>query len=524
MIHLRNFGLFALAVLLYYLCFGEYGLNSDVCNAYLQAMDLVGGNFRLQHWVFASNQFLTSDVPLLAFLSKLLGFRPQLPYFVAALLWSSVVFLSLALAGPGRWLGVAALLAFPLLGPNDSLSILAISPIHIGTIAYLLVTVYALGRFYESGDNRWLALQVVALGLGALGDPLAVVMGALPFALVCLLRAAQRREGRRAWLALGGVLWAVLLSRAALMLWQHDGFRCVRLVLLFVQPEDLGRTSAIAIRGATSLVGSNFWGHSLRLYSLAWLTLNLLRLPLLFFMLAAVFRQLRREWQAASDPEAPSLDIRDSLLLAGFCVDLASVLLSSTVKGAEHIRYLLPALVYGSILMSRHFAENSLYRFYLRPVTVLSAFYLLYLSLPHLTQGRFLANREVFQVIERLQARQLHDGFCEYWDAGLMRVLSRGRIYARPLERPRPILEPYVWFVREDVFRADRFTAPRFFVLTRQRADYAGNYEQADVLRSFGTPLEQEKVGYYLINIYARPHPALERIDRRAREIYQALP
>lgn len=195
---------------------GATEVSSDGAGLVLQASDMLHGNLLLHGWWATDVSFITTELPEYMAVTKVAGVGPEVVHICAALTYTLLVLLA-AFVARGRARGaqglVAALLAAGIMlapQPSGPTPVLLGSPDHVGTAVPLLLLLLLLDRApRRQAWARWYipvcfgVCTAVLLTLTIVGDPLAEVVGVVPFALACLLQAVRIIIVRiaRAWRA-----------------------------------------------------------------------------------------------------------------------------------------------------------------------------------------------------------------------------------------------------------------------------------------------------------------------------------
>jgi hypothetical protein len=197
---------------------GTVPVLSDGAGLSLQAWDMLHGNPLLHGWQATDVTFYTTELPQLMLVEAVAGLRPEVVHIGAAMTYTLLVLLA-AFVARGRASGaeglVRALLAAGVMLAPEPLAptwILMSSPDHVGTAVPVLVLLLLL----DWAGRRWYVPVLVCLVLAwaIAGDPLTLIVGVVPLAAACLLRACQglaRRQGP------GGVRYELALSAAAVV-------------------------------------------------------------------------------------------------------------------------------------------------------------------------------------------------------------------------------------------------------------------------------------------------------------------
>jgi hypothetical protein len=211
-------------------------VNSDGGAAVLQGFDMLHGNLLLHGWWDADVSFVTTELPEYMAVTAAAGIRPEVVHVCAALTYTLLVLLA-AFVARGRARGAegvvrALLAAMVMLAPQPTIVLLG-SPDHAGTAAPLLALLLVLDWTEDSRARaRWLVPCCVAVLLAwtLVGDPLTAVIGVIPLALACLLRAGRViAAGRAAWyessLAAAAVFAVLVAHMVNSLITEHHGYK-----------------------------------------------------------------------------------------------------------------------------------------------------------------------------------------------------------------------------------------------------------------------------------------------------------
>jgi hypothetical protein len=219
-----------------------YAENSDMANILLMGSDLLHGNLLLHGWHTSDVSFYPTELVQYALLDAVLGVRMTTAHVAAAMTYTMVVLLAVALARGGdpsaaqgertqgeRTLGertrgertlatllTGGLLLAPQLGTGVYALDVAVG--HIGTAVPLLVTWLLLDR---AGRRWWVPPAVTALLAWVLvADPVAEIAGVAPLLVAAGGRFLRRRDPYDAALAVAALAgYLVSLAAGALLRW-----------------------------------------------------------------------------------------------------------------------------------------------------------------------------------------------------------------------------------------------------------------------------------------------------------------
>jgi hypothetical protein len=461
-----------------------YWLNADNASAFLAALDMRSGNWRLSDWRLPPDNFVPTDLLCLAVLQQVFGPRPILLAAVTALFWSGIAVLAIRLAmrriGPVRgprmaWTAGAAtatLLAVPIIRGNSYFDGILNVPIHMTTIILILLmieVVVGLDQRPRATQPLRLAALMLMGTVGSFADPLMLYMGCLPIILAC---AAQLRRGRpiRSLVQAMAVLCAAAAAGRLLLRLNEmtGGFAGAALDVRFARFEDLGSYVAFGIQSVIGLMGAHFFGMAVSGAFPDGPAIFVIRSVLVLAVVIGAVRAARPLATAAAvwpeDPALPNTSMLDSTLLIAFAVCVVLPVLSN-VLAPDAQRYFLPALVFGAILAARQCAASRLFTGYVAVALVASLSYDA-LALAAGPRRPVLFDPVQRQLFAALTARGLHHGFADYWMASLLTMQGRGGLQVLALASGPTSVAGYWWISSKDLYRtAMTWRGPVFFIL-----------------------------------------------------------
>jgi hypothetical protein len=100
-------------------------------------------------------------------------------------------------------------------------------------------------------------------------------------------------------------------------------------------------------------------------------------------------------------------------------------------------------------------------------------------------------------VIQYLKSHNLREGFATYWSGSITTVLSNGQIQSRAVIYAGRQMSPYHWVSKSSWYRS---THAVFFILDQSSKSFG--VDPDIVMKEFGTPAKQKKIGDYTIFIW----------------------
>lgn len=479
--------------------------NADTVNGFVIGRDMAEGNWRLAGWYFPLDNFWLQDSLIFSILIRIFGSNPILLIYVPAFAWASVVCLAWMLsartgaASPAGWriAVIVALFAFPVMRNNPLMDFIAVPSDHVVTIVQAMIEILLADLFLFSGSLNILSIFLV-LGTGAIiGDPMFVVIAALPILVAVPMSRGAR--GSRGLILLAATVATIVLAFVLTRVWAIGGFTTVQSSstgLVFTALGDLARNATYTLQGLLGFWGADFFGLPAR-HAVP----QALRTPLFALGMTALAAAAWRVADGVVRAKPPPLDFLDAVLVWAVLLLLASTLLSNLMVDPTTARYLLPAVVYAGILVARRAPP-----FPTRPIVVLLALAgsLLAIDPSRLTLSPELRLRPgIAEVTKWLQENHLGFGYAQYWTASPVTVASRGEIRALPLIRDGGRIGPYLWNVRRDWYPAPLGSQRPFFVIVDGAdAPFPERFSREQAASTFGPASETVKVGDYEVDVY----------------------
>ncbi len=499
-------------------------VTSDASSNMLQAWSMLHGNPFLHGWAVSDVSFWTTELPEYALIELFFGVNPVVIYVAAGVTWTLLVVFT-ALVARGRATGRdgllrAAIAAGIVLAPTWDHPFQL--PDHTGTMVPLL----AVWLIVDRVRPRWWVPVVVGVLLAwtQIADTLAVYEGAVPLALVGLLRVYRQRvfpadpaasprpappSGRgwrtriRDWRGRYGDQWyelalaaaaviSIVVAEAAISVIRHlGGFTQLAPPIVFNFVDTIGTHLGITLESVLMIFSADFSNQHLGAAVPA-----LLHLPAVALAGWGLWIACRR---------FPSQDI----VVRGMVVSVAFLLLSYTFAlnptpfgGAHEIVGVLPmtAVLAGRLLGPK------LVRARLLPALAL----ILACCVGSLVQQAIQppARNPVAAIGNWLRAHHLDYGFSDYWDSNEITAVTENHVRVRALARNvghtllvrRPWESDAAWYVRG---AGDA----RFFIIDQ---NYLGCPNPAATLKSwqvradatFGAPAATYDVDGALVLVY----------------------
>jgi hypothetical protein len=400
---------------------GATQVNSDGAGNALQAWDMLHGNLLLHGWWVTDVSFYTTELPEYMIVAAFAGLRPEVVHICAALTYTLLVLLA-AFVARGRARGaegvVRALLAAVVMlvpQPTGPTVVLLGSPDHVGTAVPVLLFLLLLDR----APRRWYVpvCAAVLLAWSMVGDPLIEVIGVIPLALACLVRAGRIRRPRAAWYELslaGAAVVAVPLAAAANWLLRDlDGFTVAKAWYGVVSWPVFVRDLPLAWQSVLVLFGADYAGVHGGL-NVAFAIVHLAGVAVVLAAVAvAAWRLARRD------------DLIADVLVLAVVANVVAYLVTVRIDNIFGAHEIGPVMSLGAALAGRTLG-GPLLRARLRPVLAAG------LACYAITLGFAAASGQAAPTNVGLTAwltrHDLHSGLAPYWEASSVTVDSGGTI------------------------------------------------------------------------------------------------
>jgi hypothetical protein len=491
----------AAAVLVFLGCLrlaGTQPVMSDGANNALQAWQMLHGNPLLHGWVMTDVSFYTTEVPEYMLVELVTGLRPEVVHICAALTYTLLVLLA-AFVARGRAQGAegavrALLAAGVMLAParGESAWTLLLSPNHVGTGVPLLLLLLLLDR----APRRWYTAVAagVLLAWALVGDPLILVVGVLPVAVVCLARAGlallhRRVLGYEISLACAAGLAVPAADVANRVLVRLGGFATRSNPARPVSPSVLRANVPMTVRSVLNLFGADVAGargtlnEAVAFVHLAGATVVLAAVVL------AVWRLVRSlGWRGP----AANADLVADLLVVAIVANIAAYFVMYRVENVDQSHEIGPVLSLGAALAGRLLGGPLLRA---RLVPALAAGLACYAAMLGFAAAGQQAPPDNAAVTGWLEQHGLRSGIAPYWQASSITVDSGGTITMGSLHSSAKGLAPWRWMEDMRIFNASDHTANFFVTLP-------GSLTPAMARATFGPPARVYHFQTYTIMVW----------------------
>jgi hypothetical protein len=472
--------------------------TSDHASIFLEARSILAGNFLLKGWTLSTVSDFTTEIPFYILGIMLFGNTEKVIYLVSAANYALLALLvigcaSVSQAGrifPGR---LAISTAFSLFIAYLLSTWGFLSPNHVVSLAYCLCSLY----FMRAGDapvsKTRLLLSGIFLLLAFTGDTFTIYIWGIPVCIVLFVRSFGRENRSTCIKLLVVALAAIGLSQGLLRLIALiGGFTVPGQVIKYVDYAGIPQNVTLFFIGLFDLFSVNFFGKTVLSFNSGLNLVHLLGLVVFIAALIWAVKNLGRQ------------TILKQILTVVILIDFAAYLFSNMpAPDRSTVRYLMPALLAGIILITDYLVDLKWYR--LKAVLVILVCVVIGASLiPTMARSRTslsVANLDTFLVDHHLA-----NGYGPYWLASITTVHTQGAVTIRPVISPNnDYIQPFYWLAEKDWFTSKA----SFLAFDR---DNSFNISTDTAIKTFGKPDNTYKIDNYTILVWNRNiTPCLKR-------------
>jgi hypothetical protein len=495
----------AILLLAYLRIAGTTPVVSDGAANAMQAWDIMHGDPLLHGWYVTDVSFYTTELPQYMLVEAIAGLRPEVVHICAAITYTLLILLAAAVArgqargaeGAARALLAAGVMLAP--QPGDATGFLLTEPDHVGAAVPVLLLMLLL----DWARPRWYVPAAVfaVLTLAIVGEPLTLLIGVLPFAAVCLARAASALPRRRVpWFELslaGAAVLAVPASTVAnRLITALHGYSTNKNPATLQHLAVLSANVPMTARGFLALFGADVWGARGALNQ-AFAAVHLAGAALVVAAIALAAWRLART--LGSRAEGDEGDLVADLLVVAIVANVAAYFLMFRVRQIYAAHEIAPVLSLGAALAGRLLGGPLLRARPLgaRLAPALAAVLACYAVMLGFAAARPPVPPANAAVTGWLTSHGLRSGIAPYWDATSVTLDSGGTIAMGSVVPARGGLAPWHW--EEDM---------RFFARSH-RADFLLTSPQWSVTpalaaKVFGPPAHTYHFQAYTIMVWRK--------------------
>ncbi|WBG90010.1 hypothetical protein N5580_13025 [Pantoea piersonii] len=427
---------FAAMYAVYYRISQRIPINSDMASGLIEAIDVAAGNIFLKGWSLSTVPFYFTDILTYAAVIKVFWYSYKLSYIIPSVILS-LLCMGIVAASENKNAGFLTALFFvgsPVLFLAKSI---LVPVIHVGTYLYCVAAYIIILKYLRTGCRYSLAGFFALMAVTFFSDGIAVCLILLPSLAAAGFNFLFGRKENRWYIVAVVSLLAFAVSKVIWALFRHQGFD-----VPYVFPTNFSAVSAIWVNfsdfmeGFIRFSGGYFFGMDAQDHDVIWKLMCFVCASLLLFVIIARIVRFK------------TLDSTDIFLLAAVLVMPLAFCVSSIASGITSVRYIIPMLIFGSILASRH---SSLTVFNGK-FKLLVAAMLLAGSAHHVHESLKSPKAENhFQEISSdLSKAGLKNGFADFWFASSVSLY--GQVHVSPVHYDFEKFTKMNWLSKEEWF------------------------------------------------------------------------
>ncbi|SEM26074.1 4-amino-4-deoxy-L-arabinose transferase [Butyrivibrio sp. ob235] len=464
-------------------------MDSDYANLVLEANEVIHGNIFLNGWNLTGLSFVTTDLLYFIFGAIFFGISTR-TYYVAAGLMTAVVVLVGWLLVKDEIDDKFACAVFLCLTGLPCYAAMTALRAHTGAVIWAFLAILMIARWKRERITKLLVLCTAFIALGAMGDPLTIIIAVMPMIVVAFFDFIR---GREYWSEAGGFIGPAVAGTVL-------GTVLDRIYFIV---GDANKNQAL---GNQFFITYENWAVSRQRYieklmcisDIDFLNRKLVSTETLFYAIGTVFLLLGLLvgivgiYKFVRDKNS---DIITVLLALAVLVDYVVLRLTSLeFSSNDWSRYMVFVIIAVPVIIARNMEAiadfcKADYKI-MRIVFTVLAFLVLGFRIVN-WKARPMETTEQEKLAEVLMDEGLESGYGFFWDASSITVISKGKVRVRAIRD----YEPYIWFCKDEWY--DDYVN---FVITSEANGHGITPEGA--LSLFGDPVREIEVDGNIIMIY----------------------
>jgi hypothetical protein len=473
--------------------------NSDHASIMLEAKAIIDEqNILLKGWNLSTVSYLTTEIPAYVIGILLFGFTEKVIFIVTALNYTlltlAVVYIC-SFSSDGKFstgrLMISTCLSFFLLQVFSVYKLF--SPVHIVAFTYCILSLLCIRNFGKNNILNGFIFGLLLI-LAFVGDEFAIYAWGVPIALALFYQSfwGAQKKWSRVFLAI--TVLSIFLSNVTLnLLTQNGGFIIpgVNSEMKFVSLENLSRNFNLFIVGVLDLFGMNFFGKPILDVETGKMAIHFLGLAVFILSIYHLSRNFRRQ------------NVIAQIALLAVVLNLFEYLFSNIAVDINTVRYLVPALIGGMILMTEIITSHHWY--IQKPTLVSVVCCIVAISLlPPLSTSRPALSIDPLSAF--LAEHDLKNGYSSFWTAAVTTIHSHGDVTLRQVKSyDGQTVQPQYWLSEDGWYREKA----NFLVI-----DNSNPYSlsTAIAVNTFGKPSNEYEVDQFTILVWNKDISTLLKI------------
>jgi hypothetical protein len=462
--------------------------TSDHASIFLEARSIIANNFLLKGWTLSTVSYFTTEIPFYILGILIFGNTDKVIYLVSAANYALLALLIISYSSitqAGRIVPARLIIStvFSLFIAYLVSTWGFLSPNHAVGFAYCLCSLYFLRAGAAPASKTRLLFSGIFLLLAFTGDTFTIYTWGIPVCLVLFFRSFAKEYRNVCIKLLVITLAAIAIAEGLLhLITASGGFTVPGLLIKYVDYSNIPQNLYLFFIGLFDLFSVNFFGKTVLSFDSG---LNLVHLLGLVVFIAALVWAIKSFGRQS---------IIKQILTVTILLNLAAYLFSNMpVPDRSTVRYLMPALEFGIILITDYLSDINWYR--AKPVLVILVCIVIGASaIPPMARSR--TSLPVASLDTFLVDHHLVNGYGPYWLASITTVHTQGVVTIRPVISPNDdYIQPFYWLAENDWF-----TSPATFLAFDRNNSF--NISSDTAIKTFGKPDNTYKVDNYTVLVW----------------------
>lgn len=481
--------LFILILTVFYIILSKHTpMNSDHASIILEAKDIFEGNILLKNWTLSTVSYYTTDIPFYVIAIALYGFSNQLLYIVPGVLYAITVFFALYLSSKSTqktFSYISSLITFSLIGlPTLFLSEnVLVGAIHIVAYLYIIVAFICIENFKSTEKKFFLFVYYLFLTLALVGDNITIFIAIIPVIIVSLINIYYKMDiAKNIFIIIGNMIVLAFSKIALSIIYSIGGF-----VVPGTEPlkyngiKSLWNNIYITISGISEIFGIRLIRHNLiSPYSF----IDIVKIAGMSFVFYSLYKMLKKYKKC---------NFVDQVLLILCVSNLLGYTLTNLQQDISTTRYLIPFILFGSILCGRIFTDLVNNNKFL--IISLCTIYFFASTYPITMIFQRQTNIPEKKLCEFLTDHDLTNGYGSFWCSSIITLLSREDVKIRSIVNINNDLQPFEWLSNKNWYMAYAN-----FIVTDD--SNWGNISSSIIVKTFGYPDYTYNIDKYTVFVW----------------------
>lgn len=397
------------------------GITSDNAISVVEGYDMSHGNILLHNWSVASDNFLTSDIPIYAIFTLILNISPYIVGLVTATIYFILFILSCTLIYISTKNNKERIIAFfIILLTLGTQHIVMLSPAHLGTIIYTLIIYILYYKFLKNNNKIFIPIILLLSILALYGDPQSLTIFIAPIIISFIISLIRNKNTKSDGILNLGLILAIPIATKLRNMTPavFGGARFSNIDFSFITPDSIYVHITDFTNNFLNFYNANFFGKVALSKDIIPIYINLIGVGLVILSLGIFYKKFKNN----------TTDRIEDLLFFSVLINLLTTLLFQNSLLA--IRFLFPFYFFSALLAAKILPKYiNLRKIFFYTFLILSIIYILNYSL-------FIKNLNFYdfknspekELVGFLEKNNLTYGYGDYWNASILNVQSYGKL------------------------------------------------------------------------------------------------